>query len=182
MGRQGDIAFRRVIGGTLIRHVTCGQPLPVGPLTVPVIEPSFNAPLMTDVGGTSLLTAPFGTAEVAAILLSPITVAADPENDAATLCPAKPLTQNNFVCVGHSRPKARLDISGRSWQLKAICLCNLLSECCWQWASVAEYGRGLPSRPSGTDYTRMMTGAAPLVRMMLRSVFVGICSENYGFR
>lgn len=144
MGRQGDIAFRRALGGTLIRHAGSGLALPVGPLTVPVIEPSFKAPLMTEVGGASLLAAPFGAAEVAAILLSAITMSADPKDNAAVLSPTKPLTQNNFACMCHPRPKARLDISCRSWQPKAICLCNLLKAGCWQWALVADTTEASP--------------------------------------
>src|SRR5512140_1177207 len=101
MGRQGDIAFRRAVGGTLIRHAVCGLPLPVGTLTVPVIELSLKAPLMTEVGGASLLTAALATAAVAAILLSPVAGAADPEGSAATISPARPLTQNNFACMCH---------------------------------------------------------------------------------
>ena len=122
----------------MIRHAGGGQPLPVGPLAVPVIESSFDALLMTQVCGATLLAASLGPADVAAILLPTIAVTADPEWNAAVLSPAKSLTQNNFACVCHSRPKARLDIRHTSWQLKAICVCNLLSESCWQWASVAD--------------------------------------------
>jgi hypothetical protein len=144
MGRQGDIAFRRAVGGTLIRHAGCGQPLPVGTLTVPVIELSFKAPLMTEVCGALLLTAPFGAAAVAAILLSPVAGAANPERNAATISTAKPQTQNNFACMRHPRPKARLDISFRSWQLRAICLCNLLNAGCWQRALAADTTEASP--------------------------------------
>ncbi len=144
MGRQGDIAFRRAVGGTLIRHAGCDELLSVGTLTVSVIELSFKTPLMTEVCGASLVGASFGAAEIAAILMAAITVAADPERTAVTLCPTKSLTQNNFVCMYHPRPKARLDISCRSWQLKAICLCNLLSAGCWQWALVADTTEASP--------------------------------------
>jgi hypothetical protein len=88
-----------------------------------VIELSFNTALMTQVCGASLLAPPFAAAEVAAILLPPVAAAADPEDGPAAFGPAKPLTQNNFARVIHSRLKARLDISRRSWQLKAICFC-----------------------------------------------------------
>jgi hypothetical protein len=144
MGRQGDIAFRSAAGGTLIRHAGCSLPLPVGTLTVPVIELSFKAPLMTEVGGASLLTAALAAAAVTAILLSPVAGAADPEGSAATISPARPLTQNNFACMYHPRSKARLDISCRSWQPKAICLCNLLNAGCWQWALVADTTEASP--------------------------------------
>jgi hypothetical protein len=122
----------------LIRHAGGGQPLPVGPLAVPVIESSFDALLMTQVCGTTLLAASFGAAAIAAVVLSPVAGTADPERNAAVLSPTKPLTQNNFARVCHSRPKARLDISHTSWQFKAVCVCNLFSEGCSQWASVAD--------------------------------------------
>ena len=41
--------------GRLIRHVGPAVPLPVGTLPVPMIEPAFDAPLMTTVGSTALL-------------------------------------------------------------------------------------------------------------------------------
>jgi hypothetical protein len=104
----------------LIRHAQGGSTLPVGFLTVAMIELTFYALLMTEVCGPSLLATPFATAEVAAILLSPVAGAADPERNATTLSPAKPLTQNDFGCSFHSRPKARLDISRQSWQPKSI--------------------------------------------------------------
>jgi len=103
-----------------------------------MVESSFDALLMTQVCGATLLAASLGAAVVAAILMPTIAVAADPERNTAVLSPAKPLTQNNFARVCHSRPKARLDISHTSWQFKAICVCNLFSEGCSQWASVAD--------------------------------------------
>ncbi len=119
--RREDIANRRAGGGTLIRHARFSPPLPVGTLTVSMIESSFDTLLVAEVRSASLLTATSGAAAGTTILLSPVTVAADPKDNATTLFPAKPLTQNNFACVFHSRPKARLDMGRRSWQLNAIC-------------------------------------------------------------
>ena len=111
----------------MIRHAGSVPPLPVGSLTVSMIEPSFDTLLMTEVCSASLLAAPFDAAEIAAILLSAITMSAEPKDNAAILSPTKPLTQNEFACMLHSRPKARLDISGRSWQLSAICFVQPLN-------------------------------------------------------
>ena len=48
---------------------------------------------------------------IAAVLLPTITMPANPENRTATARAAKSLTQNNFSCRCHPRPKARLDNS-----------------------------------------------------------------------
>jgi hypothetical protein len=136
--RQEDIAKERAGGGTLIRHARFSQALTIGSLTVSMIKCSFKSLLMAEVRCPSLFPATSGAAAVTTILLSPIAVATDPKDSTTTLCPAKSLTENNFACVFHPRPKARLDNSCRSWQLNAICLRNLINESCCQWALVED--------------------------------------------
>ncbi len=105
-----------MLGGTLIHNGTCRQPDAIGTLTVPLIQSAFGAVAMTTVGRSALLPSGFTAASVTAILLAPITMAAEPEHRAAFRPPAKPLTEKIFSCVSHAHPKARLDSSCGSWQ------------------------------------------------------------------
>ena len=81
-----------------------------------MIESSFDTFLMTLVCRTALEAAPPGTAGIAAVLVPPVAAAANQERSAAILTAAKPLTQDNFDRMFHSRLKARLDNSHLSWQ------------------------------------------------------------------
>jgi len=166
--RRGDFVSRRLLGGTLIHNGKCSQPLPIGPLAVPLIKPSFKSSPMTEVRSSTLLPACFTAARVAAILLAAITPTADPEYRAAPLPPAKPLTEGIFSRLSHSHPKARLDNGCRKWQLNAGCVDNLSIERYRQWTPVADTIGVSSTRPSPQDYTKMMMSAAPAARMMLR--------------
>jgi hypothetical protein len=53
--------------GRLIRHARPAAPFAVGTLAVPVIEPAFEAPLMTTVGSTALLAPGFRAATRTAV-------------------------------------------------------------------------------------------------------------------
>jgi len=166
--RREDIASRRFVGGTLIHNGNCCQPSPIGPLAIPLIKSPFWSLPMTKVRSSTLLPARFAAAMVAAILLAAIAATADPKYRATPLRPAKPLTENIFSRVSHSRPKARLDNGCRSWQLNAGCVDNLSHERCCQWTPVEDTIGVSPARPSAKDYRKMMTGAAPAARMMLK--------------
>ena len=87
----------------MIRHAPEAVALPVGPLPVAVIEPSLPALLVSPVGGPPLLPSRFLSAALAAVLVAPVTMTADPEHHATVGTPAKPLTQ--WLLAGpHRRP------------------------------------------------------------------------------
>ena len=77
----------------MIRHASEAVAFPVGPLPVAVIEPSLPALLVSPVGGPPLLPPRFPPAALAAVLVPPVTITADPEHRATAGAPAKPLTQ-----------------------------------------------------------------------------------------
>jgi hypothetical protein len=106
--------------GRLIRHARLRSTLTVGALAVSMIKASFRGLLVTAVGRTSLFAAGFAATAVGTVTLSTITGTADIENATASLRATKRMTENNFRCVGHPRPKAGLDNSHQSWQLGAI--------------------------------------------------------------
>ena len=86
----------------MIRHAAAAA-FPVGPLPVAVIEPAFRALLVSPVGGPPLAPSRFLSASVAAVLVAPVTMTADPEHHATVGPPAKPLTQ--WLSAGpHRRP------------------------------------------------------------------------------
>ena len=76
----------------MIRHAAETALCPVDPLPVPVIEPSLPALLVSPVGGSQLLPSRFLSAALAAVLVAPVTMTADPEHHATGGLPAKPLT------------------------------------------------------------------------------------------
>ena len=77
----------------MIRHAPQAAAFPVGPLPVAVIEPSFPTLLVPPVGGPPLAPPRFPPAALAAVLVAPVTMTADPEHRATAGAPAKPLTQ-----------------------------------------------------------------------------------------
>ena len=93
----------------MIRHAGLRPAAPIGALTISVIESSFEALLMAQVCRKPLLAARLDPTAITAVLLAAITMPANPEYSTAMLCPANSLTQNNFNCCFHPRPKARLD-------------------------------------------------------------------------
>ena len=86
----------------MIRHAAAAA-FPVGPLPVAVIEPSLPALLVSPVGGSQLLPSRFLSAALAAVLVAPVTMTADPEHRATVGPPAKPLAQWLFAGP-HRRP------------------------------------------------------------------------------
>ena len=77
----------------MIRHAPQAAAFPVGPLPVAVIEPSFPTLLVPPVGDQPLLPPRFLPAALAAVLVAPVTMTADPEHHATAGPPAEPLTQ-----------------------------------------------------------------------------------------
>lgn len=166
--RREDFVRGRHDGGTLIHNGNCRQSSSIGLLTVPLVESPFRSSPMTQIRSSTLLPPCFATAMVAAILLAPVTPAADPEYGAAPLCPAKPLPESIFSRVSHSHPKARLDNGCRSWQLNGGSVDTLSIERYRQWTPVEDTTGVSSTRPSAQDYTKMMMNSAPAARMMLR--------------
>ena len=80
--------------GRLIRHASWRVTLAVGTLPVAMIEPAFEAPLMTTVGSTALLAPGFGAANRTAVALASIAVRANPEHRLASLAAANALPEN----------------------------------------------------------------------------------------
>jgi hypothetical protein len=80
----------------------------------------FRALLVTAVGQAVLLPARLHSTEVAAIVLSPVTMATDPEDLATAAGTANSLTEDNFGVGRHPRPQVGLDNGDRSWQLERL--------------------------------------------------------------
>jgi hypothetical protein len=107
--------------GTLIRHAgAAGPALPVFPFPVKMVQSPFVALLVTGVCAAPLLEACFGAAGRAAIALSTVAVAADPEYCAASTAATNPLSENHFAVSRHRCPKVGLDNGNRSWQVRNI--------------------------------------------------------------
>ena len=81
---------------------------------------SFRSLLVAAVGQASLLPASLLSTQRAAVVLPPVTVAADPKDLTTAAGTAKSLTENNFSADRHPRPKVGLDNGDRSWQFETI--------------------------------------------------------------
>jgi hypothetical protein len=90
--RQQDPATERGTKGTLIRHADIGSAPAILALTVPMIESSLETLLMATVGEAPLLPIGLLAAQRAAVALSPVAVAADPKQPAASAVSANALT------------------------------------------------------------------------------------------
>ena len=107
--RRDDAARGENARGTLIHNGNCSQPLAIRSLAVSLIKSSFGRVSMTTVGCSTLLSTSFAAAIVAAVLLTMVAPAADPEKGIAFAPTANPLAQNIFSGLSHLHPKARLD-------------------------------------------------------------------------
>lgn len=81
----------------------------VGPLPVTMIEPAFGASLMPQVGLKALPAPGVATARQAAIALSAVAVAAEPEYCVTFLPEANSLPKNYFAVIFHLPSRAGLD-------------------------------------------------------------------------
>jgi len=93
---------------------------PILALAIAMVLTPFRTLLVAAVGQAVLLSARVLPTEVAAVVLSPVTVATDPEDLATVAGTANPLTEYNFGVGRHSRPKVGLDNGDRSWQLETV--------------------------------------------------------------
>ena len=84
----------------MIRHAAGTVLCPVGPLPVPVIEPSFRAVLVFPVGTPHLLTSHPAAALIPAVHLPPVAAPADIEHRPATRASAKQPDPCHFA--GHT--------------------------------------------------------------------------------
>ena len=113
LARRGDRS------GTLIRHAGLDSlTMPVVPLPVAMVQPSFRTLLVAAVGTASLLPPRLESAGRAAITLAAVTVGADPEHRVAPA--ANSLSENNFAMTRHPRCQVGLDNGERSWQGRSI--------------------------------------------------------------
>jgi hypothetical protein len=93
--------------------------VPILPLPIAMIQPTFRTPLMATVGAAPLPESRFPAAGETAIALSTITVLTDPEHRATLVAAANPLTENYFAMNLHARPQTGLDNGRRSWQVRS---------------------------------------------------------------
>lgn len=114
-------AIRGKRKGTLIRHANLCSALPIGTLAIAMVVSPFWTLLVSTVGQAPLLPTGVLSTHRAAVVLPPVTVAADPEDPATATGTTNSLTENNLGSDRHPRPKARLDNGHRSWQVKTIC-------------------------------------------------------------
>jgi hypothetical protein len=136
--RRDDAASIQTLWGTLIHNGKCGTPPAIRSLSVALIKSSFQRFPVAEVCSSSLLTACFGSAMLAAVLLAMIAATAYPEYGVTSLPTAKPLAENIFRNVSHSHLKARLDNGCRACQRNGGCLENLSTERNCQWTPVAD--------------------------------------------
>ena len=104
--------------GRLIRHARPAAPLAVGALPVPMIEPAFEASLVTAIGSAALLTPGFLPTSRTAIALPSIAVGANPEHRLAPLAAANALPENRFAMSLHPPKQADFDNGNGSCQGK----------------------------------------------------------------
>jgi hypothetical protein len=91
---------------------------PILALAIAMILTPFRTLLVAVVGQALLLPARLLPTEATAIVLSPVTMATDPEDLATVAGTTNSLTEDNFDVGRHPRPKVGLDNGDRSWQLE----------------------------------------------------------------
>ena len=154
MNRRDDLARGRTSGGTLIHNGTFYQSQAICSLAVPLIQSCFQGFSVTEVGCAELFPAGFLSATVAAVTMTAVAAAADPEYGPAFAPTTNPLSENIFAGLSHSHPKARLDIGCGSWQP----ICSVITLALSRDTALGSgrgHGRGLLlSRPSRYETTR----------------------------
>lgn|GEM_PF-4390010 len=127
--------------------------LPIRALAVAMVLAPFRALLVTAVGQAVLLPTRLLSTELAAVVLSPVTMATDPEDLATAAGTANSLTEDNFGVGRHPRPKVGLDNGDRSWQLEHLLMFGCLTKVCHTGNSTA-ITVGFPLPTSGDQITR----------------------------
>ena len=100
----------------MIRHARPAPSLAVLLLTIPVVEPAFQALLIAAVGRPVLLAPSFGAARRAAIAMSAIAMCTNPEHRLASLAAANALPENHFSLNRHPPTQADFDNGNGSCQ------------------------------------------------------------------
>ena len=126
---------------------------PIRALAIAMVLAPFRALLVPAVGQAVLLPARLLSTEVTAVVLSPITVATDPEDLATAAGTTNSLTEDNFGAGRHPRPKVGLDNGDRSWQLEHLLMFGYLIKVCHTGNSTA-LTVGFPLPTSGDQTTR----------------------------
>ena len=103
---------------------------PILALAIAVVQAPFRTLLVAAVSQAVLLSVRLPPTEVAAVVLSSVTLATDPENLMAAACSANSLTEDNFDVRRHPRPKVGLDNGDRSWQLETRLMSGYLMKVC----------------------------------------------------
>ena len=110
---------------------------PIRALAIAMVLAPFRALLVPAVGQAVLLPARLLSTEVAAVVLSPVTVATDPEDLATAASTTNSLTEDNFGAGCHPRPQVGLDNGDRSWQLEHLLMFGYLMKVCHTGNSTA---------------------------------------------
>ena len=100
----------------MIRHARPAPALAIVLLTIPVVEPAFQALLITAVGRPVLPAPGCGAARRAAIALSAIAMGTNPEHRLASLAAANALPENHFSMNRHPPRQADFDNGNGSCQ------------------------------------------------------------------
>ena len=127
---RGDSALGGKSLGRYIRHANSQVAPPILALAIAMVLTSFRALLVAAVGQAVLLSACLLPTKRAAVVLSSVTVATDPENLATAAGTTNSLTKDNFAVGRHPRPKVGLDNGDRSWQLETILVFGYLMKVC----------------------------------------------------
>ena len=126
---------------------------PILALAIAMILASLRTLLVAAVGQAMLLPARLLPTEMTAVVLSPVTVATDPEDPATAAGTTNSLTEDNFAADRHPRPKVGLDNDDRSWQLEHLLMFGYLMKVCHTGNSTA-LTVGFPLPTSGDQTTR----------------------------
>ena len=110
---------------------------PILALAVAMVLAPFRTLLVAVVGQAVLLPARLLPTEAAAVMLSPVTMAADPEDLTTVAGTTNSLTEDNFDVGRHPRPKVGLDNGDRSWQLETLLVSGYLMKVCHTGNSTA---------------------------------------------
>ena len=95
--------------GRYIRHANSQVTLPILALAIAMVLTPFRTLLVAAVGQAVLLSACLLPTKRAAVVLSSVTVATDPENLVTVAGTTNSLTKDNFAVGRHPRPKVGLD-------------------------------------------------------------------------
>jgi hypothetical protein len=126
---------------------------PILALAIAMVLAPFRTLLVAAVGQAVLLPARLLPTEVAAVVLSPVTVATDPEDLATAASTTNSLTEDNFGVRRHPRPAVGLDNGDRSWQLEHLLMSGYLMKVCHTGNSTA-VTVGFPFPTGGEQTTR----------------------------